>query len=144
MNNKSSSQVTSCPDQTEEVGRRLASSLDSGTIVCLVGGLGAGKTTFVKGLARGLGVRGTVVSPSYLLLREYDGRITLYHIDLFRISTPQEFIEAGLDDYLLDPGGVVAIEWAERIGDILPEERIEVKFKILSENRREISVNFYS
>ena len=124
------------PEETEEVGGELLRRYGKDKIFCLSGPLAAGKTTLVKGLAREIGIEKTIVSPSYVLLREYEGDYQLFHLDLFRIQTGNEFIEAGLDDYLLDPGGTVAIEWADRIEDILPGNRVDVELELAGDDNR--------
>ncbi|MFB6214608.1 MAG: tRNA (adenosine(37)-N6)-threonylcarbamoyltransferase complex ATPase subunit type 1 TsaE, partial [Candidatus Bipolaricaulia bacterium] len=115
--------TTESPEETESVGKKLLRKYGPNRIFCLFGPLAAGKTTLVKGLAGELGVENTIVSPSYVLLREYEGETPLYHLDLFRIQSGEEFVEAGLDEYLLEPEGIVAIEWADRIENILPDKR---------------------
>ena len=128
---------TEGPGETEEVGMEVVRKFGPKRIFCLFGPLAAGKTTLVKGMARELGVKGTIVSPSYVLLREYEGKFPLFHLDLFRIQSGEEFIEAGLDEYLLEPEGTVAIEWAGRIESILPDNRVDVRLE-LEENEKRI------
>lgn len=128
--------TTGSPEETEEVGKKLVRRYGSTGVFCLFGPLAAGKTTLVKGLAEELGVKKTIVSPSYVLLREYEGESFLYHLDLFRIRSGEEFVEAGLDEYLLEPEGVVAIEWADRIEDILPENRVDVELELMDKGKR--------
>ncbi|MCF7875524.1 tRNA (adenosine(37)-N6)-threonylcarbamoyltransferase complex ATPase subunit type 1 TsaE [Candidatus Bipolaricaulota bacterium] len=132
---------TGSPEETEKIGKQLISQFGKGSIFCLYGPLAAGKTTLVKGLAKALGVAGTIVSPSYVLLRQYEGDTTLFHLDLFRIQTDEEFVEAGLDEYLLQPEGVVAIEWAGRIENILPAERIDIELELIGKDARLIRVD---
>lgn len=129
------------PEETKETGKRLVEEFGDQMVVCLYGPLAAGKTTLVKGLAAALGVEETIVSPSYVLLREYEGENRLFHLDLFRIQSSQEFLEAGLDEYLLQREGVAAVEWADRIDDILPDERIDVEFELVGEGEREIKIS---
>lgn len=112
--------------------RRLAGSLAAervrGDVVALYGELGAGKTVFVQGLAGALGAEETAGSPTYTLVREYAGRITLYHIDCYRIAGPAEALAAGIEEYL-DPDGITVIEWAERIETLLPEHTIRIRLE---------------
>lgn len=124
------------PDETREVGMELVREFGPKEIFCLFGPLAAGKTTLVKGMAKELGVKETIVSPSYVLLREYEGNFSLFHLDLFRIQSGEEFIEAGLDEYLLEPEGAVAIEWAGRIEKILPENRVDVTLELAGDGKR--------
>ena len=105
--------VTTSEEETESAGEQLAASLGPGDVVLLFGDLGAGKTAFVRGLARGLGASGEdVSSPTFTIIQEYSGRVTLYHVDLYRLE-PLEVDDLGLDD-LVSGEGVVAIEWADR------------------------------
>jgi len=106
--------ITQSEDDTAAVGRELAATLSAGDVLLLYGDLGAGKTAFVRGLAEGLGVpRDEVSSPTFTLIQEYrGGRLTLFHVDLYRIEDPREFDELGLDEIAED--GLLAIEWAER------------------------------
>ncbi|MBS3788493.1 tRNA (adenosine(37)-N6)-threonylcarbamoyltransferase complex ATPase subunit type 1 TsaE [Candidatus Bipolaricaulota bacterium] len=126
------------PEETEIIGEKLVQKYGADRIFCLFGPLAAGKTTLVKGLARKLGVKKTIVSPSYVLLREYEGESPLFHLDLFRIQSSKEFVEAGLDEYLLEPEGIVAIEWADRIEDILPSNRVDVNLELAGKDKRVI------
>ncbi|MBS3736522.1 MAG: tRNA (adenosine(37)-N6)-threonylcarbamoyltransferase complex ATPase subunit type 1 TsaE [Candidatus Bipolaricaulota bacterium] len=128
--------TTGSPEETKGIGKKLVRKYGPNRVFCLFGPLAAGKTTLVKGLAEELGVKKTIVSPSYVLLREYEGESTLYHLDLFRIQSGEEFVEAGLDEYLLEPEGIVAIEWADRIEDILPENRVDVELELVDEGKR--------
>ncbi len=132
--------ITHGPEETEEVGFGLASRLADGDVVALVGELGAGKTTFVRGLARGLFVRDPILSPSFLLARSYEGRLPFHHLDAYRITTPDELSEVGLRE-LLPPGeGVTAVEWADRIVDLIPPGAIWVTLEHAGEDRRRITL----
>ncbi len=132
---------TTSPEETKEIGKRMIREFGQEILICLYGPLAAGKTTLVKGLAGALGVEETIVSPSYVLLREYEGEARLFHLDLFRLGSSQEFLEAGLEEHLLGEEGVSVIEWAGRIADILPEERIDVEFELLGESEREVKIS---
>jgi tRNA threonylcarbamoyladenosine biosynthesis protein TsaE len=124
-------------EETEALGESLASCLQAGDLLALYGELGAGKTCLVRGLARGLGVDEIMVaSPSFTLLNEYEGRLPLVHLDCYRLADPEAVAELGLEDYY-QSGGVLAIEWAERIPD-LPAERLEITIDWLDEKRRRI------
>lgn len=131
---------SSCAEDTRKVGRKLVRENPEGSIVCLYGPLAAGKTTLVKGMAEGLEIEEPIVSPSYVLMREYEGEAPLFHLDLFRINSGDEFIEAGLEEYLFGEKGFTAIEWAGRIEGVLPGERIEVIFELRDEDEREIEI----
>ncbi len=132
--------ITASAEETERLGEDLARDLRSGDVVALVGELGAGKTTFVKGLARGLFVREDVISPSFLLARTYEGTLPLHHLDLYRLGGAGEMAEAGLLTYLPPEEGVTVVEWADRALAVLPSTAILVKFEHLGNNRRRITV----
>ncbi len=127
---------TESPEATIRLGERIARGLKPGAVVAFYGELGAGKTTMIKGFARGLGVREMVKSPSFVIITEYRGRIPVYHIDLYRIKSPAEFTEIGLESYLTGDG-VCLIEWAERAESLLPPATtIRVKLQVLPAGRR--------
>lgn len=130
--------VTESEEQTAAVGERLAGNLGPGDVVLLFGDLGAGKTAFVRGLARGLGASGDdVSSPTFTLVQEYPGRIQLFHVDLYRLE-PAEVDDLGLDE-LVAGDGVVAIEWAERWKG-RPDDVVEVGIEDLGEDTRRIRI----
>lgn len=111
---------------THQLARLLGGIVGRGAVLVLEGDLGAGKTTFVKGLAEGLGIDpGDVSSPTFTLIHEYEGDRPLYHFDAYRLEHPLEFAELGADDYLLGDG-VTAVEWGDRVRDELPENRLEI------------------
>jgi len=109
--------------ETEAFGEDLARRLRPGAVIACTGALGAGKTAFTRGLARGLGCRARVTSPTFTIVNEYDGPIPLFHFDLYRLSGADELYEIGWDDYLAR-GGVCVVEWSERAGDALPPDVI--------------------
>jgi tRNA threonylcarbamoyladenosine biosynthesis protein TsaE len=113
------------PEETEAVGETLARRLSPGRVVAYRGELGAGKTAFTRGLARGLGCTGRVTSPTFTIVNEYEGKVPLFHFDLYRLSGPDELYDIGWEDYLAR-GGVCAVEWSERLGDELPEDAVVV------------------
>jgi len=129
---------TKGPEETRRLARDLASKISKGTTILLYGELGAGKTTFVQGLAEGLGVPEEVYvsSPTFSLINEYPGRQKLYHVDLYRLA-PEEVEDLGLPE--LASQGVMVIEWAERLPFSFPQEMI-IKFKILSPEERELEI----
>ena len=113
------------PDQTLELGRRIGAAARPGTVVALIGPLGAGKTQLAKGIAEGLGVTSVVNSPTFVLMNEHLGRMRLYHVDAYRLEDATEASAAGLlDDRQVD--GVTVIEWADRLADMLPVERLTI------------------
>jgi tRNA threonylcarbamoyladenosine biosynthesis protein TsaE len=117
--------VSTSPEATREIAARLATVAQPGDVVCLWGELGAGKTVFAKGFGVGLGVTDTISSPSFVLMGEYAGRLPLFHIDLYRLSSAQEAFDGGLLDDR-QAAGVVLIEWPDRLGDAVPEDRLDV------------------
>ena len=127
------------PAETREIGERMATLLAPGDVLLLSGELGAGKTTFVQGLAHGLGFEGSVSSKSFVLMGEYSGRIKLYHADLYRLEDPVQVWELGLEEISQD--GVLVVEWAERAPEILPAEHLLVEFRVVAEDSRELAFN---
>lgn len=116
-------------ETTRASGRRLGAAARPGTVIALVGELGAGKTQLAKGVAEGLGVESVVNSPTFVLMNEHEGRLRLYHVDAYRLDDPEEALAAGLlDDRQTD--GVVVIEWADRLSGWLPAERLEIAISI--------------
>src|ERR1017187_6148650 len=107
--------ISHSPAETEALGEKIGRAAERGHVIALSGDLGAGKTQFVKGLARGLEIPGRVHSPTFTLVNEYGGgRLKLFHLDLYRLETPEQILSAGIGEYL-SPDGVAVIEWAERI-----------------------------
>ena len=130
--------ITSGVGQTEEVGRLLGTLLRPGDLVCLYGDLGAGKTHFSYGIARGLEVRDQyVTSPTFTFVNEYEGRIPFYHIDLYRLTDPAELEGIGFEEYI-DSDGATVIEWAERAERELPPDSLSIYLSDVSVTSREI------
>lgn len=111
--------------ETESIGEALAKELRPGDVLAFTGSLGMGKTAFTRGLARGLGCRGRVTSPTFTIVNEYEGRTPLFHFDMYRLGSSDELFDIGWDDYLAR-GGVCAVEWSERVSDALPGDTIFV------------------
>lgn len=128
--------------ETEAFAEKLAGTLPPGTVLTLDGDLGAGKTVFSRGFARGLKITEPVSSPTYTIIQEYSlpAGGMLYHLDLYRISNSASALAFGVDEFLDDPESYALIEWPERIADILPPDRIQVRIRHLSDCEREISV----
>ena len=132
--------VTHSPEETVRAAQKLGSMLRPGDMIAYKGGLGAGKTTFTRGLAIGLGLGDNVSSPTFALVNEYRGsEITLYHFDMYRISTEEGLESTGFYDYDLE-NNVAAVEWSENIAQFLPEKTIYITINALSENEREIII----
>lgn len=127
-------------DATRELAARLAAVAQPGDLICLVGELGAGKTQFAKGFARGLGFGGTVNSPSFILMAEYEGRLPLFHLDLYRLHDAAEAIEGGLLDER-EADGVTIIEWADRLGAATPASRLDVRIDGSGDEPRVIRIS---
>lgn len=118
--------ITHSTKETEDAGRELASTLKSGSVVAFYGGLGMGKTAFIRGIASGLGVTDHVSSPTFAIVHEYRGRLPLYHFDMYRVTSWDDLESTGFYDYL-EAGGVCAVEWSENIEQALPDETIRVE-----------------
>ena len=127
-------------EETEALGAALAARLKPGDVVTLIGEIGAGKTTFVRGLAQGLGVpAGSVASPSFVLVRQYtSGRMPLYHADLFRLENLPQAANVGLEE-CYEAGGVTLIEWANKVPGILPEQFLEIRFEVVDPGTRRLT-----
>lgn len=117
--------VTHSAAETERLGERVAGVLRGGEVLALFGPMGMGKTAFTRGLARGLGVRGEVSSPTFALIHEHAGKIPLYHFDMFRVTSWDDLYSTGFFDYL-GTGGVLVIEWSENIEGALPEDAVRI------------------
>jgi len=133
--------IARTPIEMEEIGLEIAPSLGDGTLVSLVGPLGSGKTTLTKGIAKGLLITDLVVSPSYVLAKEYSGRFDLHHIDAYRIASIDEFVEVGLDALLPPETGVSVVEWPERIPGLIEISDILVTIELLEDGAREVTVS---
>lgn len=121
--------ISNSPAETEELGARLADRLVPGSVVAFTGDLGAGKTAFTRGLARGLGVEERVTSPTFTIVNEYEGgRLPLFHFDMYRLGSSEELFDIGWEDYLAR-GGVCAVEWSEIIGDALDGDVLRVDIR---------------
>lgn len=131
--------ISDSREQTLETGRIIGSVLERGDIVALIGELGSGKTCLTQGLAQGLGVAENVpvVSPTFTLINEYPGRLPLVHLDVYRLSGPRDLEDMGYEEYFYG-GGVIVIEWAEKVRDVLPDRTLFVTMRYVDENTREL------
>jgi|SRR5689334_6203000 len=131
----------STPDETIALGERLGRVTRAGDLVCLWGELGAGKTQLAKGIARGLGIDATVNSPTFILMNEYpDGRLPLFHVDLYRLADAADALAGGVVDER-QADGVTVVEWPERMGDVLPRARLDVRIQGTGDEVRVIEVS---
>ena len=126
--------------ETIELAQNFESEKFPNMIICLDGELGSGKTIFTKGIANALGIDESITSPTYTIIKEYDGELPLYHMDVYRLDGNTDGV--GIEEYFTK-NGVVVIEWADTIKDILPEEYLSIKFKLLDENKRTIIITPY-
>ena len=131
--------TTHCEEETEALGERLAKCLRAGAVVALYGDLGAGKTAFVRGMARGLDIRESVTSPTFTIVNEYPGDPALFHFDMYRLKNAEELYGIGWEDYL-DRNGICVTEWSERIEEALPEDAVRVTIGRTGENDRRIRI----
>lgn len=131
--------ITHSPEETEKLGAALAQRLQPGTIIAYTGDLGAGKTAFTRGLAKGLGYTQPVTSPTYTIVNEYPGgRLPLFHFDMYRLASSDDLWDIGWEDYL-ERGGVCAVEWSENVADAM-ENAIRISIAKLSDDTREITI----
>jgi len=131
--------TSNSPAETEAIGRRLADEVGIGSVLALQGELGSGKTLFTKGFVSGMGSNAAVFSPTFTIVHEYrDGRLPVYHFDLFRVESAQSLARLGLDDYFFGDG-VSVIEWADRFPEFIPEQARWILFEIKSEDQRRIT-----
>jgi len=130
---------THTEQETEDLGERLAKCLRAGSVVALYGDLGAGKTAFVRGMARGLAIDESVSSPTYTIVNEYPGDPALFHFDMYRLKDSGDLYGIGWDDYL-DRNGICVTEWSERIEDALPADTVRVHIDRMSESTRKITI----
>lgn len=134
-----SSAIAVSPDETAAAGERLGARLGPGAVVALTGELGAGKTCFVQGVVRGLGVMTGATSPTFVLVNEYRGRLPVHHVDLYRTQSLAELLDLGLEE-LLDSHGVTLIEWADRCEPLLPARTIRVHIDGVGDEPRRITI----
>ena len=139
-------EISSSPEETEAIGERLASRLKPGAVIALRGGLAAGKTCFVKGIARGLGITETVTSPTYTIITEHTARlggqtIPLYHIDAYRLNSDDDFLSTGAGE-LIGGQGITVIEWSERVPGSIPHNAITVEIEITGPFERKLVISY--
>lgn len=135
--------VTNSIQETIEFAKKFARKLKPGSILCLEGQLGSGKTTFVKGLAEGLGLKhpGQVKSPTFVLMHIYKAKIPLYHFDCYRLDSTEELENIGFQDFVNDPQAISCVEWAEKAKGLIPSHAKHIRFEILDAEQRSITSN---
>jgi len=126
--------------ETIRIAQDFESEKFPNMVICLDGELGSGKTVFTKGIANALGIKESITSPTFSIIKEYDGELPLYHMDVYRLDGNTDGI--GIEEYF-NKGGVVVIEWADTIKDILPKEYLHIKFKVIDENKRMLILTPY-
>ena len=124
--------------ETIEIAQNFESEKFPNMIICLDGELGSGKTVFTKGIANALGIQESITSPTFTIIKEYEGELPLYHMDVYRLDGVTDGV--GIEEYF-NKDGVVIIEWADTIKDILPEERLDIKITVTCENKRNLTIN---
>ena len=132
--------ITKTEQETEELGESFAQQLYPGAVIAMYGDLGAGKTAFIRGLARGLETEARVSSPTFTIVNEYPGRIPLFHFDMYRLSSAEELFDIGWEDYLAR-GGVCAAEWSENVPGAFEQDAFTVRIEKIGENSREITID---
>ena len=124
---------------TESLGKIIAKSMEKGTLICLDGDLGVGKTALTQFIAKEFGVKEYIVSPTFTIIKEYNGKLPFYHMDVYRIGSEEDMYDLGWDEYIYSEG-VTVIEWSDLIEGILPEERINIEIKRIDDDKREINI----
>jgi len=134
--------ISKSVEETMKIGSKLAKSLKAGSVVALIGELGSGKTVLTKGIAKGLGVKNVryVNSPTFVIIKEYRGKLPLYHFDLYRLNKSSLLDSENFEEYFYGDG-VAVIEWADKIRELLPSKYTEVKLSVAGENKRKIVIS---
>jgi tRNA threonylcarbamoyladenosine biosynthesis protein TsaE len=134
--------ITNTVEETIELGEKIGRSLKPGDIVCIDGDLGSGKTHLTKGIALGLGIGEHITSPTFNIVNEYEGRIKLYHFDVYRVNDPDEIAAIGFDEYIFSDA-VSVIEWSDYIKELIPDDHIQINISNESITRRNINIRFF-
>jgi tRNA threonylcarbamoyladenosine biosynthesis protein TsaE len=136
--------IVTAVEETYNVGKLIGELVNSGDIICLIGDLGTGKTHLAKGIAKGLGIEDHITSPTFTIVNEYEGRLKLYHFDVYRVNDPDEIAAIGFDEYIFSDG-VSVIEWANYIEELIPPANLTItieKFPEYGDNYRKISIKY--
>jgi len=134
--------ITNTVEETIELGKKIGRNLKPGDIICIDGDLGSGKTHLTKGIALGLDIDEYITSPTFNIVNEYEGRIKLYHFDVYRVNDPDEIAAIGFDEYIFSDA-VSVIEWSDYIKELIPDEHIQINISNDSETRRSINIQFF-
>ncbi|WP_288602542.1 tRNA (adenosine(37)-N6)-threonylcarbamoyltransferase complex ATPase subunit type 1 TsaE [uncultured Treponema sp.] len=133
--------ITHSAQETVDLGEKIGSLLKSGDVIAMTGTLAAGKTTITKGIAKALGITDVVTSPTFCLISEYEGtKMPLYHMDVYRLDGPEDFINLGVED-MLDGDGVCIVEWSEKVSSELPKRTIKIEITTLEDGSRQIKID---
>jgi tRNA threonylcarbamoyladenosine biosynthesis protein TsaE len=135
--------ISNSNEETKEISRCLAKELKAGDVICLSGDLGAGKTVFTQGLAQGLGVKNKVTSPTFTIIHEYQGRLPLFHLDLYRLNSEAEIEKLGLDEYFFS-SGISVVEWGEKAKKFLPTDYLSIEIFCSKSNQKRRLLKFQS
>jgi tRNA threonylcarbamoyladenosine biosynthesis protein TsaE len=136
--------ITNSSEETQKLGERFTGMLKPGAFIAFYGDLGSGKTTFIQGLAKGLGIVRRIISPTFIIARHYEiDKGSFYHVDLYRTESKHDLLGIGLDQIIEDKNNIVALEWAEKMGDMLPKHRFDINFEYLENDRRKITIKKY-
>ncbi|EJO5348066.1 tRNA (adenosine(37)-N6)-threonylcarbamoyltransferase complex ATPase subunit type 1 TsaE [Clostridium botulinum] len=137
--------IVDCINKTIDIGNFIGRNCNSKDIICLNGDLGAGKTHLSKGIAKGLNIKENITSPTFNIVNEYNGRLKLYHFDVYRVNDPDEIEAIGFDEYIFGEG-ISIIEWSDYIKELIPKEHMDIrinKIPEMGENYRKITINYY-
>lgn len=136
--------LTKTSEETKKFAQDLSKTLKPGDFLAFYGNLGSGKTTFIQGLAEGLGIKRRITSPTFIIVRHYKLRImNFYHIDLYRTESRDDLLGIGIDEIIEDKNNIIAVEWAEKMEKLLPQKRYEIHCQYVDENTREIKIKKY-
>lgn len=131
---------TKTAEETIQLGEKIGKMLKPGTVIAMEGTLAAGKTTITKGIAKTLGINETITSPTFTLISEYEGNMPLYHMDVYRLDSAEDFLNLGVEDMIYDGRGVAIIEWSEKIRSELPKSTITIRLETIENNERLITI----
>lgn len=136
--------ITNSKEETTVFAENFAKILKGGDFLAFYGDLGSGKTTFIQGLAKGLGIKRRIISPTFIIVRHYGlDKGNFYHVDLYRTESKHDLLSIGLDETTQDKNNIVALEWAEKMGEMLPKQRVDIHMRYIDENKREINIKKY-